>query len=394
MNGPKLIQSVNDSGRLRRDGTGIAQDTRSVRVGWWFTFLAIGLILAPAAKAETVRMLRVAVVADNVIRLSDVAELIGFEAAQAQAIGDLRVAPAPAPGARRTIEQSKVRDVLRAARVNLAVVSLKGATRTEVSRPASPPTPASLLVRVNATVPNAYATTPRTDEPTPEPHVTLALKVRNYFEQQLTGAGGQVEVTFSNAVHGALELASPRFTFRIRAAGDRQLGVVSLQVEVFEGDTRVQTVPLVVRVTLAKPVVVASRAINRGEVIRAADHLTTTQRVFTRMADVVQGTPATFDGSEARRFIAAGDLVTAKDVKPRTLVKRNDRVSVTLRRAGLTIRTVAKARQAGSHGSLIEVINEASRKRYTVRITGPGEAEVAMHESLRIAAGPTWEIRQ
>ncbi len=147
MNGPKAIQSVKLSGRLRCGGTGIAHGTRAVRVGWRFTFLAIGLILTPAAKAETIRMLRVAVVTDDVIRLSDVAELIGFEAAQAQAIGDLRVAPAPPPGARRGIEQSKVRDVLRAARVNLAVVSLKGVTRTEVSRPA---VPASPLVSVNA----------------------------------------------------------------------------------------------------------------------------------------------------------------------------------------------------------------------------------------------------
>ena len=391
MNPGKAIQSVNLSGRLRRGGTGRARCTWAARVRWRFTFLAIGLTLAPAAQAETVRMLRVVVVTDNVIRLADVAELIGFEAALAQSIGDLRVAPAPSPGARRTIEQSHVRDVLRAARVNLAAVSLMGVTRTEVSRPAAP---ASALVNINATRPNTYRTTPRADEPTSEAHVTLASKVRDYFKQRLAGAGGQVEVTFSNAVHGALELASPRFAFRIRAADDRQLGVVTLQVEVFEDDTRVQTVPLVVRVTLAKPVVVASRAINRGEVIRAADHLATVQRVFTRMANVAQGTPATFNGSEARRFIAAGDRVTAKDVKPRTLIKRNDRISVTLRRAGLTIRTVAKARQAGSHGRLIEVINETSRKRYTVRITGPGEAEAVTPETTRIAAGPSWEIQR
>lgn len=391
MSGPKAIQSVTQTGPLRRDRMRLARPTWAVRVCRRFMFLAIALTVAPAAKAETIRMLRVAVVTDNVIRLSDVAELNGFEAASEQAIGDLRVAPAPPPGARRTIEQSRVRDVLREARVNLAAVSLKGVTRTEVSRPAALARP---LVSVNARIPDTYRTARFDDAPPPQPHVTLATKVRDHFKQQLAAEGGQVEVTFSNAAHSALELASPRFTFRIRAAADRKLGVVSLQVEVLEGGTLVQTVPLVVRVALAKQVVVASRAINRGEVLRAADHLTTTSRVFTRMANVAQGTPATFDGSEARRFIAAGDLVTAKDVKPRTLVKRNDRISVTLRSAGLTIRTVAKARQAGSHGSLIEVINEASRKRYTVRITGPGEAEAATREPVRIASGATWEIQR
>jgi len=352
---------------------------------WVFVIAAVLLVLTTAANGQSIRMLRVGVVTDDVIRVADVAELAGLDAQAADAIGKLRLARAPAPGAGLTVKQDRLRTVLREARVNLAAVSLRGGTRCEVSRPADMPGSTRPVSRPASATPVQAASDSGKGE---TPGVaTLASAVRGFFRERLAAYGGQVNVRFAEGVRSELGLSAPRFSFEVRPKKRRMLGLVSLEVEVREAGRVLRRVPVVAEVTLVKRVVVAKTPINRGAPIRPG-HLMVAERTFTKAEDVGEADPAAFAGNEAKNFIPVGRVLHSGDVKPLDLVRRGDRITVTLRRGRLVIETVAKARKNGGYGDVIEVMNEVTRKNYFVRVVGPGAGEVTDMPAPRLAALP------
>jgi flagella basal body P-ring formation protein FlgA len=340
------------------------------------------LVSAAGASAQTIRIQRVGVVTDEFIRIADVAVVTGLDAASTEAIGNLRIVKSPVAGASRVLPRDPIRATLRAGGVNFAALSLMGATRCEVSRPAEMPeaTQADVPRAGESRVPLA----PKTRRDRTQP-VTLGDAIRGYLDHSMAEYGGDVVVSLPARIQDALSLSTPEYNFRIRATDDRKLGMVGLEVEVRRGGRLEQTLPVVADVMLTKKVVVTRRGVNRNAVVTEKD-LTFAERTFTRVADIPESEPAALIGNKARRFVPTGDLIRVGDVMPLTLVERNDRVSITVRRGRVNIQTVAKAREAGGYGDVIEVMNEASRKNYFVRITGPGTAELTTAPPRKLAA--------
>ena len=123
------------------------------------------------------------------------------------------------------------------------------------------------------------------------------------------------------------------------------------------------------------PVVMATHALSKGVVIRASDVELASANLSGAEADSI-GSVEDVVGYEALHAISPGRPIGSGDVRAPLLVRRNDVVTVYARSPGVCIKTVARARQDGSQGELIEVESIQDRKPYMARVSGYQEAEV------------------
>lgn len=130
---------------------------------------------------------------------------------------------------------------------------------------------------------------------------------------------------------------------------------------------------VVAHVSLPPMVVVASRPIRKGEVVRASDvdlqpASSQVQTAVYRLEEVL--------GKETTRAVATGQVVDAGYVRAPILVQRGEVVRVVAKAAGIKVRTNGRAMQDGSQGDLVEVQPLEGKQRYTARVVNYQEVEV------------------
>ena len=126
--------------------------------------------------------------------------------------------------------------------------------------------------------------------------------------------------------------------------------------------------------------VVAVHPIERGETIRAEDielarvQSGSNQRTaYQTLEDAI--------GKQATRNIVVGQVLDDQYVRSPLMVNRGDVVDLFARSGGVQVRTRARAKEEGSHGSLIQVEILNDRRSILARVCGIQEVEV-------LAAGP------
>jgi flagella basal body P-ring formation protein FlgA len=146
-------------------------------------------------------------------------------------------------------------------------------------------------------------------------------------------------------------------------------------VMLVKADDGVERVSVRAQVALPEAIVVAARALRRGEAIRAADVRLAPAAVpvggfeaIGRLEDVV--------GKESVRSLAEGQPIDGRELQSPRLVRRRDRVAVFARGQGVRVRTTALALEDGGLGDLVEVESTVYRKRFMARVTGAQEVEV------------------
>ncbi|MEM1343273.1 MAG: flagellar basal body P-ring formation chaperone FlgA [Pseudomonadota bacterium] len=110
----------------------------------------------------------------------------------------------------------------------------------------------------------------------------------------------------------------------------------------------------------------AARTLRVGTILTAAD-LKATQN----MADI-----DALIGLEVRRAIYAGRPITAADLGPPTLVRRNAIVSVRYVIGGLLLRTEGRALDNGGLGESVRVMNLDTRMTIQATVTGARSVQV------------------
>ena len=281
--------------------------------------------------------------------------------------------PAPPSGQQRFLGLRELQDSLAARGVNLAKVQISGAAQVAVRSlpPASsgPSRPTSAVV---------------VDSRRAEQQVRLAVLRR----MQQLGCG---------ADSSALELSLTDEQVRAVAAASRSVVVtggaaplvgsqrLELIVEATDGPKRF---PLDVQIAVPQSVVVAVRTIVKGDLIRPGDvSLTAVHQPLAAGAGIAS--VETVIGREAARAIPSGRTLAADDVRAPVVVRRGDVVTIYARSPGIRVKAVARARQDGSVGELIEMEAMQTRKAFIARVSGCQEAEVfgqAMPVGLTTAA--------
>ena len=139
------------------------------------------------------------------------------------------------------------------------------------------------------------------------------------------------------------------------------------------GGTRVGSVVATLEVT--GPAVRSSRALTRGEDV-AADAIEVADIELTNILLDRLPTQNEVLGSQARRDIRAGEVLTGATVIVPPAVKSGDEVQVSVSTGVIELTTRGRASGSGHVGDLIRVLMPQSRKGLKARITGPGSVEI------------------
>lgn len=384
-------------GRAGRDAEGPSTGVR--RAAAVLSLLLAGPLMAdlpgtrPATYAlageNVVRLHATAVVTRGEVTLADVATVEGDAADLATTWS---IAAAPHPGASGVIELSQLQNILSRRGVNLSRWVFRGSSRCVIARPAvasmMKPGPAGARSSDRAaTRPADLQTATRpAGEPAPAVDTPLSLEqaIHAYLSRRVKDTGGTLSLRFSPGAARLLSLARPTHEFSITDRGSRALGAIPLEVTISTAGQPDQVVQVLCDASLQKQVVVAAGAVNRGEVIQAG-HLAAETRTFERLEAVGLADAAALIGQRARRLIRPGEQIALADIEPMPLVERNDLVTVTVRRGGLTITGTARAMNAAGFGEAVTLRSELSKETFTGVVTGQKTVDLSDTRSAGVA---------
>jgi flagella basal body P-ring formation protein FlgA len=132
-------------------------------------------------------------------------------------------------------------------------------------------------------------------------------------------------------------------------------------------------------------VVVPLRAINRGDILQAADIMIERRPRETAAPDIVVETTAAI-GKAARRNLSAGQLLRAGDLQRQEMVARNEVITIIYEAPGLSLTMRARAQEGGAQGDIISVMNLQSKKVLQGVVIGQGRVAVNGAPAGRVAA--------
>lgn len=338
-------------------------------------FVAMGGTVSQV-QAGNVRLWPNAVVTGDTVSLGDVGEIRGFPLETEATLRALIVATSPKPGGSRIVHIDMIRETLLDGGINMATLTLQGATRCAISRPV-----------VTAQIPReADAARSGRSEQTgasPARGTTLREAIFEYFNNELRRYHGRAEIVFDGTSAQILALSGPTYRFTVRRRHGVPLGLLPIDVGVHAGDKVVQTVSMVVRVTMLRPAVIARRSINQGATIRASD-LDFLPMSFTRVDRLGLDEMALAVGQRAKRFIPSGASLESTMLEAVPLVHRGQLVTLQSVVNGIRVVTTAKAVESGLLGEYIRVrAVDDSRVEYDAAVVGPG--------SVQIGGTPLWK---
>ncbi|MCH8241181.1 MAG: flagellar basal body P-ring formation protein FlgA, partial [Planctomycetes bacterium] len=330
--------------------------------------LALPVLVGINAHAGTVRVWPAAVVVSDVVRIDDLCELRGFSEETAHSLSEWIVTEAPPAGGTRIIHMDMIRSALSAGGLNMATVTLHGGARCEVTRPANPirrperpdATESQLKRPSGRQASNPPSNAAAGSDKQAKDNTTLRHTIIEYFNHQLKRFGGTANVVFDRASQQVLDLAGPEYTFSIRRRKGTPLGLTSVEVDVLAGPRVVQTVQMIVQLTMTRRVVAARRSINHGATIRPSDvHLVPT--IVTRLDGKGLDDVAMAIGQRAKRFISIGAILEPALLEEVPLVKRGELVTITSAIGGVRIVTTAKAAGTGLLGDVVRIRSLSNR---------------------------------
>jgi len=137
----------------------------------------------------------------------------------------------------------------------------------------------------------------------------------------------------------------------------------------------VRKVRLFARLKSYATVAVAGREIKRDEAIGSGDiemkrvEVTRLKEYYTSLSGL--------NGTQAKRTIKAGTVLTGSLIRPVFVVKRGDTVNIEIRNGAMTIRTTGIARENGGCGETIKVFVDMSKTVVTGEIVDDGTVVIS-----------------
>jgi len=272
------------------------------------------------------------------------------------------------PGTTTIVTYEQIMQRLSAVGLNPARVLLTGAAACRLSV-AADPTPKQREQELNDKLPVQVPASER----------TLAQLLREHVNRELASLGGTVELEFDRASAPFLELTAPPWEFVIHAKGRQKLGLRELDVAIRREGRLHRAVDVAARVRLVKPVLVAKKPLNVGTFVEA-DAIELQERVFDREQDIGLERLEQALGHRVVRFVPAGQMVRAADLKAVELVQRSRPVTVLGAGPGVQVRLSGIALDNGCLNDVVRVRLGDSRRTQRVLagvVTGPGTVRVS-----------------
>lgn len=301
---------------------------------------AVFLVIAAGAyAADTLTFKEEAVVRGTTVRLGDLAEIGGDNAA---ALANIEVTAAPAPGSSKNLNASLVASRLRNAGLDPSSIEIKGASQIRA-------TASSMEISKEM----------------------LAESLRQFIEREMpwdpTDAEIEVPLPLENVVTAEGEVtlawrANPQYKY-LGPGAFRGTIAVDGKVE--------RTLVCKAIIEAYGEVAVAAREIPRARMISLQD----LEMKKVPLSSVPAG--ALWEGERivgmvAKKTFFAGQFMSMRDLESRLLIKRNQMVLVEMRAGAVHLATQAKATVDGRAGDVITCINPGSGESFegTVRSDG------------------------
>lgn len=311
--------------------------------------------------------------AGALVRLDDVAEIVAADAAEAARLAELELFAAPVHPGQRFLTVRELEDLLLLRGLNLAQHRISGASQVLIrgrpdGRNPGPALPASAARKARERVEQA---------------------IQQYLDQR-TAQPTAWQLDFELAEHELRRLWPPVGRITVRGGRAPWTGPQVFEVEVDSPAGR-ETLRLQVDVQTAPAVVVTTRSLPPGTIIRPADVNLQSGLVPNNPEECFQSLEQVV-GRETTRALPAGVVLQRQSVRAPLLVRRGEVVTVYSRAAGVRVRTTARARDEGPMGELVEVESLWSRERYFARVCGIQEVEVFARPPQATAPSPQAQV--
>jgi len=340
-----------------------------------------GLLTTQSVQADSVRLKRSAVVADTAesILLRDIAELSGAEVLSA---GDVAVMSAVDLRNRsgQAVTLDDVRQALASRRLNPGRIAFSGdkceiqfavaRKNQEGDRKSKRDTDQEKGSGVIS--PGVWASTVM-DEGTLRGQIARFVMQLNREQP-----ASSIRIIFKDRDADQLELSALVHDFEITPQGTARSPELPMLVRVFLGDRFVRSFRISVGIRLQQDVYVAQRYIARGEFIRPGDFKVVSMLISPNPVSPMS-TLEKAEGLEARGRITRGEIVRDGAVLTPVTVRRNQTVTLMIKRGAFTITTKGVVMEKGRVGDVVRVQPALRKSVLKARIGPEGVLTVVGH---------------
>lgn len=332
----------------------------SARTSWVrpaLAFLALLTLLASAfcapASALSLDLRPAAIATGAQVKLQEVVsfDLGAGEEGQAAELGAVVIGQAPLPGRTRVFSREQILARLRQAGYTPERAAVAGSASVTVQRPGRPVSREEAEELYRAELARVLGVDP-----------------------------GRVVVTLVNwtppvVAEGRLRLSLLGDVAQVtRAAATGTLtGPVDLSVD---GEPQATLRPRAV-VTVKVPALVAREALSRGSIV-GADQVELVEYELSRLPDGALRDPQQAAGRQAVRTVPAGTPLRRSDLIAPAVVRRGDRVTLTLETGLLSLAVQGLALEDGAAGEVIKVENSQSGRLVEALVRGAGDVLVVL----------------
>jgi len=306
------------------------------------------------------------------VTLGDVATLTGDDAA-ALAPTALDVRRGSDGAAEITVED--VRAALDAAGVNWGRLTLRGsvcAVRAAEPTPATPDAPRRARSRDEpAAVDLAGPPTVRT---------RLARLVARLYGV----TPDNLRLRFDERDAEFLSTPESGRRIEIQPAATPNASRFSAVVWLYAGDELLGSRSVRVDVRVRRPVVVLTRALDRGDAV-TPDAVRSETLWVEPAGSAMVGAVEDAVGAVARKRLDAGAILRAEALEPPIVVRRGELVTVHCVSGGVVVKAKARAARDGRAGERLELRMDGSKKTFVARVVAPGRAVVNLDAPASLA---------
>src|SRR5487761_2127370 len=204
-------------------------------------------------------------------------------------------------------------------------------------------------------------------------------------EQYALGPRKDIAVTFDRELRAIQVEPTTKGAPRVASLNyDSHSGRFDVTLDMPTGAAIRGTLRLTGRAAATAEFVTPARAIERGEVLKAADVVVERRPRAEVTRDMITNADQAV-GFAARGPMQPGRPLRAADLMRPDLVQRNETVTLLYQVPGITLTVRGKATEGGAEGDVISVLNEQSKRTVQGVVAGPGRVIVST-ASPRLAA--------
>ncbi len=309
--------------------------------------------------------------ADAVVRLANIARLEGPESARLGEVVVLDRADAAA-----SVGLSDVRARLQAAGANPGKITLRGAS-CRIDLPSAVSSPARPRVERKSPGGPDYQVVDTSGPPT----------IRTAVARRLAAMYGvpadAMQIAFDEKDSATISTPyTDRQIVQVQPAASTSSSRVPIRISVFVADKVIADYRLTVDVLLRRDVLVATRDLDRRDIIAEADLRLEPRWLAPGTSPVSRETVL---GSQVRSRVKEGEPFTGADLEAPVVIKRGDVVYVQCLTGSIIVQARARAMGPGREGETIAFQMEGADEPFMARVAGRGRAVMLSQPSLPAA---------